>query len=213
MGLERYEVRRFDPDRDMDGAYRSFAEGFHNILWPIIDFADRGLVEDIIITVYRMGVATFVAVEDGEARGILAGGLPFEASWFARDTRLALAFVYRAFSRRHQARPFARACLRRVLLGYLPFLWRHPMAPSTETMMLTSQKDYRGGIGRAMMDVWVEESRARGYRRTTVCTDTALSWDFYERYGFERVREFPLTAYHYSLPADDVTGFIYSLDI
>jgi len=66
---------------------------------------------------------------------------------------------------------------------------------------------------RVMMDAWVEESRARGYARSTVCTDSLLAWDFYERYGFKRVREFPFSAYHYSLPAEDVTSYIYSLDV
>ena len=56
------------------------------------------------------------------------------------------------------------------------------------------------------MDAWVEESRARGYARSTVCTDSQPAWDFYERYGFKRVREFPFSAYHYSLPAEDVTS-------
>jgi ribosomal protein S18 acetylase RimI-like enzyme len=64
-----------------------------------------------------------------------------------------------------------------------------------------------------MMDAWVEESRARGYTRSTVCTDSQLAWDFYERYGFKRVREFPCSAYYYSLPGENVTGYIYSLDI
>ena len=51
------------------------------------------------------------------------------------------------------------------------------------------------------------------FTKTTVGTDTKLSWDFYERSGFTKVRRFNMTAYHYSLPDDTVTGSIYSLDI
>ena len=42
------------------------------------------------------------------------------------------------------------------------------------------------------MDALVEESRARGYARSTVCTDSLLAWDFYERYGFEPSPTHPL---------------------
>lgn len=212
--LDIYTVRPFEPARDLEGACKAFSSGFHHILWPIIEHAD-GLVEDIILTFHKMGVATYVAEAEGEARGILVGGLPFETRWFVRDVGLATGLMWRWFAGRRRARsePFARACLRRVITGYLPFEYRHPLTRSTETYMLTSQKEFRGGIGRVMMDAWIQESRSRGYRRSTVCTDSELSWDFYERYGFKRVREFPSSAYDYSLPGRDVTSYIYSLDI
>ncbi len=213
--LDRYLVRPFEPERDRDGVYRAFAEGFHHILWPIIDHAHRSMVDEIILTAYRMGVATFVAESDGEARGILVGALPTEPREFAKQVGLFYSYIWKWFfgAGRGKARPLARAHLRRVLLGYTPFVYLHPMRPSTETLLLTSQSGYRGGIGRVMMDAWVAESRSRGYRCTTVGTDTKLSWDFYERYGFSRVRSFNMTAYSYSLPEDTVTGLVYSLDI
>jgi GNAT superfamily N-acetyltransferase len=213
--LDRYVVRKFEPERDLEGAYKAFVDGFNHILWPIIKHADRAMVEDIILTAHRMGVATYVAEADGEARGILVGALPSETREFLRQGLLINSFLWRWFfgAGRGMARPFARACARRVLIGFLPFIYRHPLSPSTETLLLTSQAEYRGGIGRVMMDAWVADSKARGYRRTTVGTDTKLSWDFYERYGFAKARSFNMTAYHYSLPDDTVTGLIYSLDI
>jgi len=212
--LDIYQVRPFDPEKDLEGARKAFSEGFHHILWPLIEHAD-GLVEDIILTFHHMGASTFVAEAEGEARGILVGGLPFETAYFVKDVKLGVSLALRwlAGSRRSCARPFARACLRRVIIGYLPYEYRHPLTTSTETFLLTSQKEWRGGIGRVLMDAWIEESRARGYARSTVCTDSQLSWDFYERYGFKRVREFQSSAYYYSLPGEDVSGYIYSLDI
>lgn len=212
--LDVYTVRQFEPERDMEGAYKAFVGGFHHILWPIIEHAE-GMVEDIILTFHRMGVRTYVAEADGEARGILVGGLPFEAAQLVQAAGLGAALAWRwlAGGRRQDATPFARACLRRVIIGYSPFEYLHPMTRSTETLLLTSQPEWRGGIGKVMMDAWICESRARGYVRSTVCTDSELAWDFYERYGFERVREFAMSAYRYSLPARDVTGYIYSLDL
>lgn len=209
-----YLVRPFEPARDMDGVRKAFQGGFHHILWPIIEHAD-GMVDDIILTFHRMGARSYVAEAEGEARGILVGGLLFEPGPLLRAAGLAAGLGWRwlAGARRGDAQPFARACFRRVILGYAPFEYLHPMTRSTETLLLTSQAEWRGGIGRVMMDAWVADSRRRGYRRSTVCTDSQLAWDFYERYGFRRVREFDMSAYHYSLPGRDVTGYIYSLDL
>jgi len=213
--LDRYLVREFDPRGDLDGACRAFIEGFRHILWPLIDHAERAMVEDIILAMHRMGVVTYVAEADGEARGILVGGLPFEAREAARQVFVAASVIWKWLLGRGRvmARPLARAHFRRVLIGYLPHIYRHPWSPATETLLITSQSGYRGGIGRAMMDAWVAESRGRGYGKTTVCTDTQLSWDFYERYGFRRARSFDMNAYHYSLPEETVTGLIYSMEI
>ena len=63
------------------------------------------------------------------------------------------------------------------------------------------------------MDAWIDIVRARGYEKTTVGTDSTLSWRFYESYGFERVRDFPLKMYYHSLPGVEVRGYIYSLDV
>jgi ribosomal protein S18 acetylase RimI-like enzyme len=76
-----------------------------------------------------------------------------------------------------------------------------------------SHKEYRGGIGRALMDAWVAEVRSSDSRNASVGTDSTLSWDFYERYGYCRVKEFDYTAYNYSLPKEKVKGYIYLLDI
>ena len=56
--LDRYVVRQFEPERDLDGVYKAFVDGFHHILWPIIDHADRWMVEDLILNAHRMGVVT-----------------------------------------------------------------------------------------------------------------------------------------------------------
>jgi GNAT superfamily N-acetyltransferase len=211
--MDRYRIRTFEPERDLEGAYRCFVQSFHHTLWPIIDHAERRFVEDLILILYEMGNTTYVAEAAGEARGILVGGFPFRGGGFLREMGLTLRFLGRVHRGRYRMRPLARATFRRVITGYLPFLYKHPLSPSTETLLLASQNSYRGGIGRAMMDAWVNESRTGGWKRTTVCTDSTLSWQFYERYGFLRVRSFDLHAYHYSLPAENATGYIYSLDI
>jgi len=212
---DRYQLRRFHPQRDLEGAYNCFCSGFHHILWPIIDEAEPRLVEDVILAMHGAGDHTFVAVEGGEARGLLVGCFVYRPN-FPRKLWNASNFMARFAAKRYDMSTLAYQCLLQVVWGYLPFLYLHQLTPS-ETLLLTSQKEYRGGIGRAMMDAWIADTRDRYYRHSTECTDSELSWDFYERYGFERVREFPLKSYKYSMPGKYATpgerpnAYIYSL--
>jgi ribosomal protein S18 acetylase RimI-like enzyme len=211
-GNRRYEVRRFDPERDLDAAYRCYVSGFHHNSWPIIDHAEPRLVKDLILNLDRIADAVFVAEVDGEARGVLAGYFPADERTLLRAAALTAGFQFKVLLRRYRMDPIARAAWWRMDIGFVSFMIRQPRSPA-EVLMLCSQKEYRGGIGRAMMDAWVHETGARGYDSTIVNTDSTVSWDFYERYGFQRVREFPTKMFCYSLPGVDVRGYIYSLDI
>jgi ribosomal protein S18 acetylase RimI-like enzyme len=208
----RYEVRRFDPVKDLDAAYRCYVSGFYHNSWPLIDHAESRLVKDMILNLTRTADVTFVAEVDGEARGVLVGYFPADKRSLLRAAALTLQFQLKVLFRRYRMTPFARAAWWRMGRGFLSFMIRQPRSPA-EILMLNSQKEYRGGIGRAMMDAWVDETRARGYDSTIVNTDSTVSWDFYERYGFKRVREFPTKMFYYSLPGVDARGYIYSLDI
>lgn len=210
MGGERqFLVRRFDTARDLDAAYRCYVSGFYVNSWPWIDHAEPRLVKDLILATVRMSDATFVAEVDGEARGVLVGWFPEVPRNLLRAVSIMGTFQLKVLARRYRMTPFARAAWWRFCRGFFSYLVRQPRAPA-EVMMLNSQKEFRGGIGRAMMDAWAAEVKARGYDRTIVSTDSTVSWQFYERYGFERVRDFPLRSFFYSLPGVDVRGYIYS---
>lgn len=207
-----FSIRRFDPARDLDAAYRCYVESFRQNSWPIIDHAEPRLLKDLILLNVRIADEVIVAERDGEARGLLFGSFPTEGANLPRAAALLVAFSIRVFLHGYDMTAFSRAAYRRMALGQVLVLLRHVRTPA-EITILISQKGYRGGIGRAMMDAWVAEVEARRYKKTTVFTDSTVSWDFYERYGFKRVREFPYHAFFYSLPGVDVTGYFYSLDI
>ena len=209
---KRFLIRKFNPERDLDDAYHCFVSGYHHIAWPLFDHADPRLVKDFITMVAVVGDATFVAEVDGEVGGILVGSFPMSFRNVIREALALSSFLFRVLFGFYRMSPIVRAAMKSMLLWYPAFLLHHPMTRS-ETLILTSRDEFRGGIGRALMDAWVEETKAGGHRRTTVCTDSELSWDFYERYGFSRVREFRHRAYSISLPGREVTGYIYSLDI
>lgn len=212
MGTNEFLIRRFDRDKDLDGAYRCFVSGFYHNSWPFIDHAERRFMDDTILMLDKMGDASFVAEADGEARGILIGYFPREGLKLVRVAAVSMGFSLRVFLRQYEMTAFARAFYWRQALSEISYTVRSPKNPA-EVMALCSQKEYRGGIGRALMDAWVAEVKARGHSKTIVCTDSTVSYDFYERYGFTRVRDFPLKAFFHSLPGVDVRGYIYSLDI
>lgn len=211
-GQNRFLVRKFDPKRDADAAYRCHVSGFYHNSWPIIDHAEPSLIKDFIVDGASAADVTFVAEADGEARGILIGYFPARAASLLRMVSAMATIQLRVLFRRYRMTPFARAAWWKMARGDIAYLVRQKWSPA-EVLLLTSQKEYRGGIGRALMDAWVEETRARGYNKTLVNTESTISWDFYERYGFKRIREFPLRSFFYSLPGVDVKGYIYSLDI
>ena len=207
-----FTIRAFDPDRDQEAAYRCLVSSFHHNSWPLIDHAEPRFMKDSMLTTARMSQFVFVAEKNGEARGLLAGFFPREGMTGVKAIALEVGFALKVLLRRYDMTAFARATYWRQLLGEISFHVRSPRTPA-EVILLGSQEGYRGGIGRALMDAWVAEVRARGYLKTTVCTDSTVSWEFYERYGFRRVREFPIKMFFHSLPGVDAFGYIYSLDL
>jgi len=208
----RFTVRRFDPGRDREAAYRCYVDGFYQNSWPLIEFAEPRLAMDLIETNAAISGTAFIAEADGEARGLLIGYFPAELRSLLRGFLLMAHFELKVLLRRYRMEPIARMAWWKMTRGFFSFHFRSPKTPA-EVLMLNSQKEYRGGIGRALMDAWVAEVRARGYDKTTVGTDSTVDWPFYERYGFTRVREFPINSFAYSMPGEDAWGYIYSLDL
>lgn len=208
----RFLVREFDPVRDIEGVYRCFVSGFYHNSWPLVEHAEKRLLTDSLLMDARMSRVALVAEADGEVGGVLFGFFPREGLTLPRSLAETAWFTLKVLLRRYRMTPFGRAAFWRHYLSELSFVVRH-VETRAEVLMLTSRKEYRGGIGRALMDEWVARVRERGYSSTTVSTDSTVSWDFYERYGFERIREFPIKMFFHSLPGVDVRGYIYRLDL
>jgi len=208
----QFLIRRFNPATDMDSAFRCYVESFYHNSWPLIDHAEPRLVRDSIAAIVKMSDVPLVAEADGEARGMLVGSFPKERFAVLRALMAWAALLLKVLLRRYEMTAFARAAFWRRVTSEFSFIVRGLGTPA-EVLMLVSQEAYRGGIGRALMDDWVAEVRAKGYDHTTVSTDSTVSWDFYERYGFVRTHEFPIKMFFHSLPGTDVRGYIYRYDI
>jgi ribosomal protein S18 acetylase RimI-like enzyme len=207
-------VRPFDPSLDLDAVITCYQEGYGPTIGPVFEYSKKPALVDLVMTDHRASDISLVAEAAGRARGVLFGSLPAGAADRARQAGLVAAMMFRRMVlHREEMRPFARAVLwRAVSREFLSF--RHmPRGRAAGVGVLTSERGWRGGIGRALMDAFVEEARERGFRRVDLATDTELNWAFYERYGFRRVAEWPQRSYDYTLPGREMTGYTYSLDI
>jgi ribosomal protein S18 acetylase RimI-like enzyme len=71
---------------------------------------------------------------------------------------------------------------------------------------------YRGrGIGKALMDRFVEIAAVKKAKVITVYTDALSNWEFYERYGFGRCCTFE-DDFNSCFERDEVEGFVYSME-
>jgi ribosomal protein S18 acetylase RimI-like enzyme len=185
---------------------------FNHINWPIVNEAAPQLIKDMILFLHHIGSKTLVAEVDGKARGVLVGLLRPRLAAAGRALAASARMLRRWIAGRYRLSSLAKKHLFQLFWGSFPYIYFAPSSEA-ETLLLMSHKEYRGGIGRALMDAWIAEVRSSGSCNATVGTDSTLSWDFYERYGYRRIKEFDYTAYKCSLPTEKVTGYIYLLDI
>jgi GNAT superfamily N-acetyltransferase len=209
-------IRTFEIKKDMEGAVRCFNEGFEHILWPSIKHAKPSLHEDFIKFFYKMSTDCFVAEVDGEICGIIFGAAPFKIKGILNAILFYLLYVIpKGLVNGYGMNWLAYKHFYQLIYGYLPFFFLHPNRwPTCEVALFTSANKYRSrGLGRSLMDRFVGTVRARSYDGTSVCTDTALSYRFYEVYGFELEKSFIQRSYKYSIPVKSFEALIYYLKI
>ncbi|MBM6752800.1 GNAT family N-acetyltransferase [Mediterraneibacter glycyrrhizinilyticus] len=62
-----------------------------------------------------------------------------------------------------------------------------------ELAALTSRKDYRKGLGTALVSRFMDRAVADGARNVRLLTNTLASWEFYEKIGFTKMLEKPFS--------------------
>lgn len=90
---------------------------------------------------------------------------------------------------------------------------RHPGNSDAEVVLFVVAARYRSkGVGKTLMQRFLNHARERRARRVTLQTDSTCNWRFYEIYGFERIATFPDAVTTY-LTGREMEGFIYALDL
>lgn len=210
--IEDLKVRAFDPEKDFPGALQCWNEGFHHILWPFIEHASSDFHLDLVRVLHRVSQDCIVAEIDGEVHGVLFGAAPLRFGRIFRAMNfLFFHMVPKVIVNGYRFDSLAYKHLFQCLYGCAPWFILHPFrVPISEVTLFTSTKKYRGqGMGRDLMNTFVARVRERGLAGTSVCTDTSLSYRFYEIYGYRRERTFPMKAYKYSISNESFVGLIY----
>ncbi len=206
---KRYIVREYR-ESDLQDVAKAFKEGFKPRVRTVavFDEAHPKFLEDVVKLSIEFGDVVLVAEADGKARGILVGSF-LDKGILTKLLRLLPVFgslIPKLFSFRTLVALFESTIDMSV---FAPYYVRD--APSVD--LLASQQGYRGGIGRAMMDRWVELVKERGYEFTIVGTDERMSWQFYERYGFQRYKSFPMIPDILTNPWKRILGFMYHIRV
>ena len=207
-------IRKFDRKKDMPGAVQCFGEGFDHILWPIIRHASPGLQKDMVTFFYKMSTDCYVAEAEGQICGIIFGAAPFNGKKLIRAVLFYMLYVIpKGLINSYGMNWLAYRHFFRLIYGFVPFFFYHPYQwPMCEVTLFTSIKQHRGrGLGRRLMDRFVDTVRTRNHEGAFVCTDTALSYRFYEIYGFELKKRFKQKSYKYSIPDQSFSSLIYYL--
>ena len=213
--IENITIRPFDIHKDLDDALLCFNEGFYHSHWPFVDHALPQFNRDCIRLIHKVSNQSYTAEKDGRVCGILLGAAPVKI----REIILALVFISsimlpKLIVNAYQFKTVTWKHFFRVLYGYYLFLFLHPFGLRiSEITLFISRNGYRGqGMGRMLMDAYIESLKMKNLKVAIVCTDTALSYYFYESYGFEVAGKFDMKAYKYSIPGKKFTGLIYKIN-
>jgi len=203
-----FEVRDFR-EEDLPEIVKAFVEGFVSRVETVdrLNRSDPKYIDEVVKLFIEIGDSAIVAEADGKARGILVGYFSdgFRSEKISRFSSSLVSSLSKISNYR---------TISTLLDGFIysfQFSLYYISRPSI--LLLTSQKDFREGIGRALLDRWIEEVERKGYDSTIVGTDERLNWRFYERYGFERDKTFKLKPRLFSRPSEGISGLIYKYDV
>lgn len=215
-----FVVRPYE-DRDASACGECLYEGFFTC--PVTD-NDMDLLRDYVKALVAMSNFTYVAeAEDGKVVGFISGKYekgfarslkPRQGEGRARGILVtgALKFLLGGFGLSGPFRQQFNGFLRQVQEADPKMMGRYDL----ELLALASRRDYRRGLGTALLARFLERAREDGAVTVKVFTNTLAYWEFYERRGFSRVAEKPFPdgggnlslVYEYRLDGDrgDVAG-------
>lgn len=190
-----FTVRQYR-EEDVSACGDCFYEGFFTCS---VDQNDRALLRDYSQILIEKCNFTYVAeTEDHQIVGFISGK-------YSRDFSKTLASRYE--TKKH----YGRWC--RMFLKF--YLKRYKMSAvfqkqfdaffrqlrerdekifgkcDLELVALSSKKDYRKGLGTALVEQFLERAKNDGADCVRLFTNTLASWEFYEKRGFIKVAETP----------------------
>lgn len=203
-----FTVRAYTPD-DLTDCARCFYEGFFHC--GITD-NDRLYLNDYAQVMIEKSNFTYVAVAEGKVVGFICGlySKVFNPKLFkSYDTPkhygMWLKFVFKYYLKGYRlSKDFDAAY--KVFFAQLQERKKLPLGQcDCELAALSSCRDYRRGVGTALLEAFVKRCRRDNAKSIRLFTNTDASYTFYDRRGFRRVGEKPFSG------AAEGASFVYEL--
>lgn len=158
---------------------------------------------------------TEVVMTSGEIAGFLFGrikGQKTSRSWL-RSMREDMGTFPRMLFARNIKPGKALKMLFGISMTELKVAVNRPRSDAEIELLIVAGAHRGSGIGKRLVDRFVEAARRAGASVITVYTDDKTSnWQFYERYGFKKVATFYDNVSSYFADVDS-NGLIYALDV
>lgn len=192
-----FVIRPYE-ERDTQACAQCFYEGFFDCS---IDDNDRILLHDYAMVLIEKLNFTYVAeVENHQVVGFICG---------LYNKKFSKELAKSSDTKRHYGQ-WCKMFLKYYLKGYkmsprfkeqFELFVQQAKERDTkdfetcdlELMALASRKDYRKGLGTALLKQFLKRGKEDGAECVRVFTNTHASWEFYERRGFTKIKEKPLS--------------------
>lgn len=212
-----YRIAQYDPARHREGCTEALRSAFSHDHWPVWQCTSPRMAADLIDVM--AGVSDYnLVIEDpsGKARGQVFCMAPASRAQMAKSLWPVTKLVTQTLGGLYFPRPTAIRHLLGIGRGYSGLMKIHPNNdPHYEVVLFAIHESMQGkGWGRRLMDAAMEKFAERGAEKAILMTDSTMSWQFYERYGYERILSSPMgSAYKVAMGSDDEDAYIYEINV
>lgn len=191
-----YEIRPYRPE-DLAGCVQCFYEGFFNC--PVQP-QDMAFIQDYTQVLIEKCNFTLVALAQGKVVGYISGGYqkafsPSLAKQHSPKPHYGLfikIFVKYYLKRYAMSGPFKAEY--DIFFAKVQERKSDTLGPcDCELVTLTSRKGYRKGLGTALVNAFLAHCRSNNVKTVRLVTTSDVSYSFYDKYGFTRVKDLPFT--------------------
>lgn len=212
-----YRITAYEPARHLEGCTRALRSAFSHNHWPAWQCASPRMARDFTAALAAISDLNLVIEDDsGGAHGQIFCMAPAKRSRMLRGlpaiARLAGLFATGLYF----PRPAAIRHLMGIGRGYWGLFRNHPVHdPHFEVVLFAIHESVQGkGLGKRLMNAAIEEFGKRGAMNAILMTDSTMSWQFYERYGYQRAMSVPMgSAYRLAMDSDSEDAYVYRLDV
>ncbi|MCB0220200.1 MAG: GNAT family N-acetyltransferase [Chrysiogenetes bacterium] len=213
-----FHIAPYDPARHLEGCTEALRSAFSHNHWPAWQCASPRMASDFTALLASISDLNFV-IEDkatGAARGQVFCMAPAAKGQLARGFWPFAKLGGQFFTGLYLPRMTAIRHLLGIGRGYAGLFKDHPSNdPHFEVVLFAIHESMQGkGWGRRLMDAAVEKFSERGAEKAILMTDSTMSWQFYERYGYKRILTSPMGgAYKVAMDSDHEDAYIYEVDV